>query len=73
MAPSSGPPDLVIPFQDVGRGALAREYGIPAVVGVAGATERLATGQTITVDGTNGTVSVPDGSAREVSDRDPGG
>ncbi|MGH2690545.1 MAG: PEP-utilizing enzyme, partial [Actinomycetota bacterium] len=36
---------------------VAREYGIPAVVGVAGATERIATGQTITVDGSAGTVS----------------
>jgi pyruvate,water dikinase len=37
---------------------VAREYGIPAVVGVAGATERITTGQRITVDGSNGTVSV---------------
>jgi phosphohistidine swiveling domain-containing protein len=37
---------------------VAREYGIPAVVGVAGATERIADGQRLTVDGTNGTVSV---------------
>ncbi|MGH2721904.1 MAG: PEP-utilizing enzyme, partial [Actinomycetota bacterium] len=36
---------------------VAREYGIPAVVGVAGATERIATGQRITVDGSNGTVT----------------
>ena len=27
---------------------VAREYGIPAVVGVSGATARIATGQTIT-------------------------
>jgi pyruvate,water dikinase len=38
--------------------AVAREYGIPAVVGVPGATERIATGQRVTVDGSAGTVSV---------------
>jgi pyruvate,water dikinase len=37
---------------------VAREYGIPAVVGVAGATERIVTGQSITVDGTAGVVSI---------------
>jgi phosphohistidine swiveling domain-containing protein len=36
---------------------VAREYGIPAVVGVAGATEHIRTGQLITVDGTTGTVT----------------
>ncbi|HLZ37345.1 MAG TPA: PEP-utilizing enzyme, partial [Mycobacteriales bacterium] len=35
---------------------VAREYGIPAVVGVLGATERIADGQTVTVDGTAGVV-----------------
>ncbi len=35
---------------------VAREYGIPAVVGVADATSRIATGQRITIDGTAGTV-----------------
>jgi pyruvate,water dikinase len=35
---------------------VAREYGIPAVVGVPNATIRLVTGQTVTVDGTAGTV-----------------
>lgn len=35
---------------------VAREYGIPAVVGVPGATERITTGQRITVDGARGTV-----------------
>lgn len=35
---------------------VAREYGIPAVVGVPEATARLATGQEITVDGGAGTV-----------------
>jgi pyruvate,water dikinase len=37
---------------------VAREYGIPAVVGVAGAIERIHTGQSITVDGTTGTVAL---------------
>ncbi|GGL32260.1 PEP/pyruvate-binding domain-containing protein [Planomonospora parontospora] len=37
---------------------VAREYGIPAVVGVARATGRIVTGQEITVDGTSGTVTV---------------
>ena len=36
---------------------MAREYGIPAVVGVPDATERLETGQKITVDGSEGIVS----------------
>lgn len=35
---------------------VAREYGIPAVVGVARASEHIVTGQRITVDGTSGTV-----------------
>ncbi len=35
---------------------VAREYGIPAVVGVADATVRIATGQGIEVDGNAGTV-----------------
>ncbi len=36
---------------------VAREYGIPAVVGVADAASRLRTGQTVTVDGAAGTVT----------------
>jgi rifampicin phosphotransferase len=36
---------------------VAREYGIPAVVGVAEATERIRAGQRITVDGGTGTVT----------------
>ena len=35
---------------------VAREYGIPAVVGVAQATRRIKTGQRLTVDGTAGLV-----------------
>ena len=36
---------------------VAREYGIPAVVGVAAATTRLRTGQVVRVDGAAGTVT----------------
>ncbi len=37
---------------------VAREYGLPAVVGVAGATERIATGSRVTIDGTTGVVVI---------------
>jgi phosphohistidine swiveling domain-containing protein len=37
---------------------VAREYGIPAVVSVASATERIRTGQRIRVDGTRGFVEI---------------
>ncbi|MDT0267276.1 PEP/pyruvate-binding domain-containing protein [Streptomyces sp. DSM 44915] len=37
---------------------VAREYGIPAVICVPGATERLRTGALVTVDGAAGTVTV---------------
>ncbi|WP_090824059.1 PEP/pyruvate-binding domain-containing protein [Arthrobacter sp. yr096] len=43
---------------------VAREYGIPAVVGVPDATTRISTGQHITVDGAAGTVST-EGGGRE--------
>lgn len=36
---------------------VAREYGIPAVVGTGDATHHLVTGQLVTVDGTAGTVT----------------
>ena len=39
---------------------MAREYGIPAVVGVPDATTRLRTGQTVVVDGAAGTVTAVD-------------
>jgi rifampicin phosphotransferase len=39
---------------------VAREYGIPAVVGTGDATHRLLTGQIVTVDGTAGTVTLQD-------------
>lgn len=37
---------------------VAREYGIPASLGVANATTRIATGDTITLDGTSGIVTI---------------
>jgi rifampicin phosphotransferase len=37
---------------------VAREYGIPAVISVPGATERIRDGQLITVDGAAGTVTI---------------
>ena len=36
---------------------LAREYDVPAVVDVTGATDRLRTGQIVTVDGGAGTIT----------------
>ena len=36
-------------------------YGIPAVVGVVGATELIATGQRLTVDGSGGSITLEDG------------
>jgi pyruvate,water dikinase len=35
---------------------VAREFGLPAVVGAVNGTSRIQTGQTVTVDGTNGNV-----------------
>jgi pyruvate,water dikinase len=37
---------------------VAREYGIPAVMATGVATRRISSGQTITVDGAAGTVTV---------------
>ena len=37
---------------------IAREYGIPAVMGTGNGTQRIVTGQTITVDGDSGTVTI---------------
>ncbi len=39
---------------------VAREYGLPAVAGVSGATERLKDGQQVMVDGSNGQVRLLD-------------
>ncbi|MEU0692388.1 PEP/pyruvate-binding domain-containing protein [Streptomyces niveus] len=46
---------------------VAREYGIPAVICVPGATDRIRTGQMITVDGAAGTVTL------DAPDAEPGG
>jgi pyruvate,water dikinase len=43
---------------------VAREYGIPAVVGVPSATDLIATGQQITVDGAAGTITVESSAQR---------
>jgi rifampicin phosphotransferase len=40
---------------------VAREYGIPAVVGTGDASRRLTTGQLVVVDGAAGTVEVVHG------------
>ena len=37
---------------------VAREYGIPAVIGVRDATRKIQTGQVITIDGAAGTVTI---------------
>ena len=39
---------------------VAREYGIPAVLGTGNGTRRIVSGQRITVDGNNGTVEILD-------------
>lgn len=39
---------------------VAREYGIPAVLGLGDITKRLSSGQTITIDGDAGTVTIED-------------
>ncbi len=44
---------------------VAREYGLPAVVGVAGATERIATGSRVTLDGIAGTVVIEENSVEQ--------
>src|SRR5215207_4900091 len=44
---------------------VAREYGIPAVLGTGLATQRLSTGQQVTVDGDAGTVTLLDGMGRD--------
>lgn len=42
---------------------VAREYGIPAVLGTGSATGRIRTGQQVVVDGDRGTVTLPDDGA----------
>jgi len=49
---------------------VAREYGIPAVVGIGDATTRLSQGQLVTVDGAAGTVTPHEPSVDHVSASD---
>jgi pyruvate,water dikinase len=44
---------------------VAREYGIPAVVGVHQATTRLKTGQQVRVDGSAGQIMILDKESRK--------
>ena len=37
---------------------VARELGVPTVIGVEGALQRLQNGQTVTIDGAKGTVTI---------------
>ena len=39
---------------------VAREYGLPAILGTRSATKRIATGDLIRVDADNGTVTILD-------------
>lgn len=48
---------------------VAREYGIPAVLGTTVATSRITTGDLITVDGEAGTVTLPHDEAAEPAPR----
>jgi pyruvate,water dikinase len=63
---TTGFADVVAVITDVGSLAahaaiVAREYGIPAVVGTGDGTTRLRDGMVVTVDGSAGTVSLPAG------------
>lgn len=58
----------------ISHGAVvAREYGIPAVVGVPDATTRIRTGDTVTVDGAAGTIGVEADRPSSVSRPSSGG
>lgn len=64
-APSWGPvfPKIAAAVSDIGgmmshAAIVAREYGLPAVVGTGHATQLIKTGQRVRVDGGSGTVSV---------------
>ena len=48
---------------------VAREYGIPAVVGVPDATTRIGSGQMITVDGAAGAVSLVEKGSEDEGNR----
>jgi len=51
---------------------VAREYGIPAVLGTGVATKRIQDGQTITVDGDAGVVTLTDGQPGDETGEDNG-
>lgn len=66
-APSWAPvfPKISAAVSDIGgmmshAAIIAREYGMPAVVGTGHATKRIKTGDRVRVDGNNGTVTVLD-------------
>ncbi|HEY9294437.1 MAG TPA: PEP/pyruvate-binding domain-containing protein [Microlunatus sp.] len=52
---------------------VAREYGIPAVLGTGAATQRIKHGDVITVDGTGGVVTLADADGQEVDHGHPEG
>jgi pyruvate,water dikinase len=64
-APSWGPvfPKIAAAVSDIGgmmshAAIVAREYGLPAVVGTGHATKMIKTGDRVRVDGNNGTVTI---------------
>jgi pyruvate,water dikinase len=64
-APSWGPvfPKIAAAVSDIGgmmshAAIVAREYGLPAVVGTGNATSAIKTGDRLRVDGDNGTVTI---------------
>ena len=66
-APSWGPvfPKIAAAVSDIGgmmshAAIVAREYGLPAVVGTGHATKLIKTGDRVRVDGDNGTVTISD-------------
>ena len=66
-APSWGPvfPKIAAAVSDIGgmmshAAIVAREYGLPAVVGTGNATSQIKTGDRVRVDGDAGTVSILD-------------
>ena len=71
VAPSTSPSwtpvfgKIVAAVSDIGgvmchAAIVAREFGLPAVVGAAGATKRIKTGDRLRVDGEAGTVTILD-------------
>ena len=66
-APSWGPvfPKIAAAVSDIGgmmshAAIVAREYGLPAVVGTGNATSAIKTGDRVRVDGNTGTVTILD-------------